>query len=241
MKSCSRKKYDMCVWFAFSATRALASCKCNRREVNKCEGPTGHVWLQRMRAAAVMPSNCSGICVDRKAEWTKLLFVRICREYLVSWIWLQDGKATKYICMYVCNVMYVCMYIYIYIICIELDMMCKFVATHTAATQTIELELWSFRQKCEVRSHHHGLWCWSCWGVPHKNGWQGGQDVWAQPLRYLSSWTIAFRRSLVFGWHWGVGGGACINVHVNLQMKYMLRFGCRQVHVFMGGVGWGVY
>ena len=22
-------------------------------------------------------------------------------------------------------------------------------------------------------------------------------------------------------------------------MKYMLRFGCRQVHVFMGGVGWG--
>ena len=37
----------------------------------------------------------------------------------------------------------------------------------------------------------------------------------------------------------GVGWGACINVHVNLQMKYMLRFCCRQVHVFMGGVGWG--
>ena len=38
----------------------------------------------------------------------------------------------------------------------------------------------------------------------------------------------------------GVGwGGACINVHVNLQMKYMLRFGCPRVHVFMGGVGWG--
>ena len=38
----------------------------------------------------------------------------------------------------------------------------------------------------------------------------------------------------------GVGwGGACINVHVNLQMKEMLRCGCRQVHVFMGGVGWG--
>ena len=34
-------------------------------------------------------------------------------------------------------------------------------------------------------------------------------------------------------------GGACINVHVNLQMKDMLRCGCRQVHVFMGGVGWG--
>ena len=42
------------------------------------------------------------------------------------------------------------------------------------------------------------------------------------------------------------GGGACISVHVNLQMKYMLRFCCRQVHVFMGrtgwgGVGWGMY
>ena len=52
------------------------------------------------------------------------------------------------------------------------------------------------------------------------------------------SWTTAFRRRWCFvdvgGW-----GGACINVHVNLQMKYMLRFGCRQVHVFMGGVGWG--
>ena len=32
----------------------------------------------------------------------------------------------------------------------------------------------------------------------------------------------------------GVGsGGACSNVHVNLQMKDMLRCGCRQVHVFM--------
>ena len=42
------------------------------------------------------------------------------------------------------------------------------------------------------------------------------------------------------GWG-GVGwGGACITVHVNLQMKYMLRCGCRQVHVFMGGVGCGV-
>ena len=35
------------------------------------------------------------------------------------------------------------------------------------------------------------------------------------------------------------GGGACIKVHVNLQMKYMLRFCCRQVHVFMGRMGWG--
>ena len=40
----------------------------------------------------------------------------------------------------------------------------------------------------------------------------------------------------------GVGwGGACINLHVNLQMKDMLRCGCRQVHVFMGRVGWGMY
>ena len=38
----------------------------------------------------------------------------------------------------------------------------------------------------------------------------------------------------------GVGwGGACINVHVNLLMKGMLLCGCRHVHVFMGGVGWG--
>ena len=37
---------------------------------------------------------------------------------------------------------------------------------------------------------------------------------------------------------WGGVGRASINVHVNLQRKYMLSFGCRQVHVFMGGVGW---
>ena len=40
---------------------------------------------------------------------------------------------------------------------------------------------------------------------------------------------------------WGGVGRASINVHVNLQRKYMLSFGCRQVHVFMGGGGveWG--
>ena len=42
------------------------------------------------------------------------------------------------------------------------------------------------------------------------------------------------------------GVGACIDVHVNLQMKYMLRFGCRQVQgliswVGWGGMGWGIY
>ena len=43
----------------------------------------------------------------------------------------------------------------------------------------------------------------------------------------------------IHGWG-GVGwGGAFMNVHVNLQMKYMLCCGCRQVHVFIGGVGWG--
>ena len=45
----------------------------------------------------------------------------------------------------------------------------------------------------------------------------------------------------IHGWG-GVGwGGAFMNVHVNLQMKYMLCCGCRQVHVFIGGVGWGMY
>ena len=39
------------------------------------------------------------------------------------------------------------------------------------------------------------------------------------------------------GWSGVEWGGACINVHVNLQMKDMLRCGCRQVHVFMGGAG----
>ena len=40
-------------------------------------------------------------------------------------------------------------------------------------------------------------------------------------------------------WTLGGRGGACINVHVNLLMKGMLPRGSRQVHVFMGGVGWG--
>ena len=43
-----------------------------------------------------------------------------------------------------------------------------------------------------------------------------------------------------YSWVGWVGwGGAFMNVHVNLQMKYMLCCGCRQVHVFIGGVGWG--
>ena len=72
-------------------------------------------------------------------------------------------------------------------------------------------------------------------------------------LAFGCSWTTAFRWPWCFvdiggvGWG-GVGhvltlhagwGGACINLHVNLQMKDMLRGGCRQVQVFMGGVGWG--
>ena len=49
-------------------------------------------------AAVVMPPNCSGFCMDRKAEWTKLLFVRICRECLALWIWVQDSMC---VCIYI--------------------------------------------------------------------------------------------------------------------------------------------
>ena len=38
----------------------------------------------------------------------------------------------------------------------------------------------------------------------------------------------------------GVGwGGACVNVHVNLLVKWTRLCVCRYVRVDVGGVGWG--
>ena len=75
-------------------------------------------------------------------------------------------------------------------------------------------------------------------------GWGGAGHVltFMWTCRWSTCYALAAGRCMYSWVGWGgLGRGMYFNVHVNLQMKYMLCFGCRQVHVFMGGLGRGIF